>query len=148
MSTVVPSVRDCYQKTPGHGSSHHTLDSFPRFVNLILSSFFSTSYRPVLVVVQNSVVLTITPGVPPPPYTLSITLAWLATIIALNMTLTGTIVLLLWPARRVAGSVITIVAESAAGYTAITVIYVAMTAANNPYGTLLLQLFGIGAVCA
>jgi hypothetical protein len=100
------------------------------------------------VLIENVSVLSLPPGVPPPAFLRSILLAWLGTIMALNVTLTSTIIAILWPARRVAGSVIGIVAESAAAYTVVTILYTATAAINVPYGTIFLQLFGIGAVRA
>lgn len=100
-----------------------------------------------IAVVENVVIFTmITTDVLPPAYTRPVSLVWLGVTIALNITLTSTILLILWPARCVAASAMGVLAESAAAYNAVTVAYAVTTATGSRYSTLFLQLFGIATV--
>jgi hypothetical protein len=109
----------------------------------------------VLAIVQNVLVLTIPVGTAPPQFLNTISLAWIRTNLALNATLTATIVWLVWPMRRAAHmpadrrklSVIGILMESAAVYTIVCLLYVITVVMGSPYRTLVLQLYGIAAVC-
>jgi hypothetical protein len=91
------------------------------------------------------------PGVLPPTFP---TLAWLCSQLALSVIVTATIMTIVWPSRSVvragggrrASSVIGIIAESAAVYTTVSVLYVVSVATNSVYRVLFLQLFGIAAV--
>lgn len=122
------------------------MDGLPGFVDELLPSIILSHDPPVLVIIQNYLVLTIPTGVTPPPYTRKITVTWLGTVIVLNVALTSMIVIMLWPARRLTASVIGIVVESEAAYTIVGVFYFTSMATGSIYGTLFLQLFGISAV--
>jgi hypothetical protein len=81
------------------------------------------------------------------------TLAWLAVSIALNLIMTTTIVTHIWPARRTrisprerVSSVIAMLTESAAAYTAGGLFFFIALAAKSDWSIVFHQIYGISAV--
>jgi hypothetical protein len=83
------------------------------------------------------------------------TLAWLAVNMTLNLIVTTTIVLHIWPARRTrisarerVSSVIAMLTESAAAYTAGGLFFFVALAAESDWSIVFQQIYGISAVRA
>jgi hypothetical protein len=96
-----------------------------------------------------------TMGQPSTPATERLTLAWLLNSVFLNVVLTTIIIATVWPARTVTAanpaerrvtSVIGTLAESAAGYTLVGLIFIGTIVARSRWQILLERAFGVTAV--
>jgi hypothetical protein len=92
-------------------------------------------------------------GLPSTRVTEFATLAWFVTIVLLNLVFTTLIVYILWPARRAdhalgrrTTSVISIMAESAAAYSAMGILFIVVFATGSDYQIVLERVFAITAV--